>query len=761
MAKPFCLTKELADKLIVAVKEGDVIGDISKLADMTSQTRRDAFARHVDKETAQEINLNFEKAIISKQKDALTQWARRTFNADAKKKGLYKNVIDKIESLDDTGVLTPENADEFLEDLVADRLGASITADEARIIAEKTRALSKTLEKPVTKFGIPDIEYWRARRDLDNYIDSLTPAPALKVFTSVIGRATMLFSFKSPIVNIESNTVNGITEALARRIESLRKNNLFPVGWNNTHAKDYMIFANAIYAKTGYDITRMTTLESAKKRLGEEIIHAQGPGKVRALGRFYTDVVFNKLMTAPDVAFASFHFVDAATLKASIIARSEGLKGETFNKRIEEIFLDATSLSPKTKEGQSVREKAILEAQRGTYTNKTNYADFSLGLRGLFNKASGDLRIGDQLMPFVQVPANVVGTTVDYSGILMPLEIFTRAKNAVNARGRGEADAFINAFDRTFLRKATRAGLGLAVSFIASLWFKPDDFIGEYPITPKERELLKLKRATTNSVRIGNKWVSLDYLGPLGGPLVGFMYAKKYGTTSLSKLLAYGGGIGLQISRTPGFKQFYDIYGSLQSLRPDRATPEDIKEGIFNYLVDFARSRTIPAIVADMAKGLDKYERKTESAVDRFLLSIPKVRETMLEKKLNVFGEYVEGEGFWSSLFAGSRMKTKKEDVVIDELSRLAESGNLPAITDVSRTSPRAKLLEKQIGKEEFRNFYIDFGTSFKEEISEILEDEDYLDAKDDEKADQINSLKKRLFNEKLNEWGYEPPEKE
>lgn len=761
MAKSFCLPKDIADKLVAAVKEGDVIGDIAKLSEMSSEARRDAFAKHVDKQTAQEINLNFERAIVSEQKNALTQWARRTFNADAKKKGQYKNVVDKIESLDNIGVLTPENATAFLEDLVADRLGASITADEALIISEKTRSLAEAAKDTTNKFGLPTIQYFKAKRDLDNYLDSLTPTPALKIASSVIGRATMLFSFKSPIVNIESNTVNAITEGLARRIESMERRNLLPIGWKNESAIEYMRYINEVYAKTGYDLTRMMTLDEGKKRLGERIVHSQGPGKIRALGRFYTDIVFNKLMTAPDVAFAGMHFTDAATLKAGMIARSEGFRGDTLTNRIQEIFLDATRITPETAEGRSVREKAVLEAQRGTYTNKNNYSDTSLAIRKVLNQAFGDLRIGDQLMPFVQVPATVVGTTVDYSSALMPLEIFTRVKNALNAKGRGETDVFRTAFDRTFFRKATRAGLGITIALIASNWFKPDDFIGEYPISQKERELLKLKKATTNSVRIGGKWISLDYLGPLGGPFVGMMYAKKYGTTPLSKLLTYGSGIGLQISRTPGFKQFYDVYGMFQTLRPDRSTPSDIKEGVVNYLVDFVRSRTIPALISDLAKGLDTYERQTDSAVDRVLLSIPGVREKFLKEKVSVFGEYVEGEGFWSSLFAGSRMKTAKEDVIVDELSRLAQSGNLPAITDIAKTSPRAKLLKQQIGDEEFQSFYIEFGTEFKEGIAELVQDDEYLSEPDDKRSDMINSFKRKLFDDKLEEWGYEKPEDE
>jgi hypothetical protein len=50
MAQAYCLIPELADKLLDAAKREDVVGDIGKLAEMTSQERRDAFAKVIGKE---------------------------------------------------------------------------------------------------------------------------------------------------------------------------------------------------------------------------------------------------------------------------------------------------------------------------------------------------------------------------------------------------------------------------------------------------------------------------------------------------------------------------------------------------------------------------------------------------------------------------------------------------------------------------------------------------------------------------------------
>ncbi len=752
----YCVPPKLAEILKAKVQKDD----IAKLFEKDSQGRREYWEQFVDKENAKLINTEFEKSMVSSRRDAMKTWAERTFSTAEKKAGKFRSVVDKINELEEAQLLTPENQRMFLEDLIAEKLGARVSAIEAQRITEKTalvRSLSGKMDENMP--SLPSVEFFNAKRDLDNYLDSLTPSSQLKVLTSVIGRATMLASFKSPLVNIESNTIHAVMESAARRIELVRKNNLLPKGASNPLYTKYLAYVNKVYAKTGYDVSRMISLESGRKRLGEEIVHSQGTGAVRKVGRAYTDVVFNKLMTAPDVAFASYHFADTANLKATIIARSEGLSGERLNARVQELFMDATRLEPQTPQGRIIREKARIDAERGTYTNPTNYSKIALKLRSVLNEASGDLRLGDQLMPFVQVPATVIGTALDYSGTLLPGEIAVRAIKGLNAKHKGEPEAFKSQFDQTFWRKATRAGVGLTTAFILSSWFTPDDFIGNYPTSEKERQLLALNKASENSLKIGDKWISLDYFGALAAPFIGIMYAKKYGSNPADTALSYAIGSGMQAGKIPGFKQFYDIYGGLAKAKTWLSDPAQIAEDSQNAIVDFFRARTVPAIVSDLAKGTDTFERQTDSALDRFLNSFPVVREKLLKEKLNVFGEKVETEGFWSSMLAGSRLKTATDEPVINELNALATTGNLPSITNVEKTSPRAKALKKQIGEDEFRKFYIEFGNNFKQEIADLIETDDYKGLTDSEKKTEIDGIKDSLFNDYLDQYGYEKPE--
>lgn len=757
MAGIVCIPLDQANILKNAVREGSPIGDIAQLYNMTSKERREAFGKYLSKDMASFINKGFEEAMLSNQKKALQNWVKNTFSPEAKTAGREKTALDKIEQLDKEGLLTPDKASGFLEDLVADKLGITITAEEAQKISDLSKKVAESAKKEFTKFG-PDIEYWKSKREFENYLESLTPTPKLKVATSVIARATMLFSLKSPIVNIESNTVNAVTEAFARRIESLSSAGLVK---GNKEAIAYMKYASDVFAKTGYDITRMISFADGSKKLGEDIIHSQGTGTIRKIGRFYTDVVFNKLMTAPDVAFASYHYADAANIYANAIAKSEGLTGDALKKRVDELFLDSVAIEPKTDEGKSIRDKARLEAERGTYTNDSDYSKVGLTIRKAINLWSGDLRLGDNLMPFVKVPATVVETSFDYGGTFLPIETLAKLKDVINAKKEGDPQAFKNAFDRRYIRKVTRAGIGITTAFILSGLFDPDEFIGEYPTSQKEQELLKLKNASENSIKIGGKWISLDYFGPLAAPFVGMMYAKKYGTNPLNKIMRYAQGTALQASRIPGFRQFYDIYGFLEDLNPAKTTPEDLGQKALKFTVDFFRSRTIPALLSDFAKGTDKYVRDIEKndVMGLFLQSIPAVRQKYPEK-LNIFGEKVEGEGFWNSMLFGSRSKIASDDPVVIELSRLAQKNQLPSITDVEKTSPRAKELKTQIGDEKFREFYVTFGTKFKNQISDLMKGNSYKVLDDEKKKQKIDNIKTELFDRELKRAGYKKPKK-
>jgi hypothetical protein len=148
-------------------------------------------------------------------------------------------------------------------------------------------------------------------------------------------------------------------------------------------------------------------------RVLDDVVTTQGKGAVRKVGRLVEDVVFKQLMGAPDTLFSSIHFADSANLHSLRIAKDNKEKGT-------KIMQDAMRLEPKTAEGEIVRAQAIMDAEVATWTNTSHASKITTGIRKLINEASGDLRLGDQFLPFIKTPANVIETGLDYAGMGIP-----------------------------------------------------------------------------------------------------------------------------------------------------------------------------------------------------------------------------------------------------------------------------------------------------------------------------------------------------
>ncbi len=736
-----CIPKLEAEKLREGIKNGDF--DIVKMLEMTSAERRAKFEKYTDKDLATFANKGFERAMISSRQEALNDWAKDTFVGKDKSK--IKDVKERIDELENLGLLNPEQQDNFMEDLVAEKMGIRVTAEEMKKITEFSEEL-EALAGDESDFGTPTIDYFVKRKEVTDYLESIAPSPRLKVLTSIVGRGTLLASLKSPITNIIGNTAIGITESMARRMSDTQYR-----GTNAAYAINYAKFVNKVYSKSGFDISRMVSVTEDQKIRGERITTSQGKGVIRRVGRFYEDVIFNKLMGAPDVAFSSVHFADSANLNSTKIGRKEGLRGEELKARALEIFKDATRVEPTTFEGEMVREKSIAEAKHGTYTQDSFTASVSLGFREILNKMSGNLRLGDNLVPFAKIPANVVAKTIQASGVTAVWDIYQISKG-------------IKTGNKARVRRGTRnlvtAGLGLTAAWLLASLIDDDDFVGEYAdYNPAERKLMELEGATYDSIKIGGKWISADYFGAVAAPLIGYLNARKYGKGFIDSLVKYHLGVGKQLLRVPGAKELVETYDYYKEIT---SKDVDAKEKALDTLagfIDFMAARLIPAIISDVAKAIDDTERQATTPGQKIQRKIPLFNQD-LQPKINIFGEQIKTQTSFAVLAFGSRYKVGISDDVIDELSRLSDGGNLPALSNVQYSSSRVKLLASQIGEEKFRESLVYFGVEWKKALDKLFKTSSYNKLSDEEKKREINSVKNDVLDDMLKKFKYKKPKK-
>src|SRR3990167_5430424 len=282
-----------------------------------------------------------------------------------------KNSLEKGEINPDTiAKMLPEEKTALkamLESVVSDGLGIRASSDEIANITKFAKKIDTAQKTLGNDLGVPsklkeNLDFWSAKKEMDDYLQAQVPTPRLRVLTSTIGRGMMLFSIKSPVLNIGSNVEIGLAEALSRRIA-----NFGVKGTDSKLALDYVKMVNKIYQKTGYDVSRMTTLRdtgAAGERVLGHIVHSQGKGAIRKTGRVIEDIVFKQLMGAPDVAFSSAHFADSVNLNAMKLAKGDKVLAR-------EMMEDSMRIIPNTPRGQILRDQGIIDAMNATWTDSS------------------------------------------------------------------------------------------------------------------------------------------------------------------------------------------------------------------------------------------------------------------------------------------------------------------------------------------------------------------------------------------------------
>ena len=738
----FCLTTESHKNLTEARKQGSISG--AELLKAPTSERRKIFEKFTTKEEAKFINTEFEAALLSQQKKSITNWANKVFKTETTK---LKDVQERIKDID--RVLNNKEQQELYEDFISRKLGVDVTAKEfakVKEFADQLTVLKEienengTLIPIVDQFGNPTKEYFSKRRDLVNYLNSINPNSLLDVALGTIARGTLLFSIKSPFLNISSNTIFGLIGATQRRVQ-----NRIGRGFNENVVWDYMKTATDLYNSTGYDTTTMTDVTQDFKVLGEKVTHAQGEGKVRRWGRFYEKWIFEKSLGVPDISTMAFHFADYLDTRSSRLAVAEGVEGkEARQKRSKEIMLDAMRVYPETDLGLTLRTEAQTEALFYTFKNRSVYSKVALDSRKLINAVGSQVglnKLGEVLVPFAMTPANVLGAGIDYSGGFAFKGIREFIKAVRNK------DIVTGKFNQENLNKAgyyfSQQALGVAFAMTIAESFDDDEFMTDYfSATDAERAFAKQNNIPFNSIKIGNRWVSFDYFSIFGAGIKALLQARKYGDDAIENTLNYTKAVGEQVLAIPGFVDvsnlFKDIKEGLAEL-PKKDKGKAISDA-FGGLIDFTSSRLVPALISDVAIAIDPERKDKNKLFDSILAKIPGTGR-FVDPFINVFGETIEREGFASQIFFGARVRTVRNDAVTEELERLMHTKTLPTIKELKRRTGKIRDI-RDLKPDTFDRIVLTYGKNFKGALKKTFATFSYRKLSDEGKAEVINKIR-------------------
>lgn len=700
-----------------------------------------------------------EKAIDRFVSETAAEYAEK-LEQSADKDAVVKELNGKIKSItgEQLELFQKESVAGKAYDAVYDEIGrwieecfdVSVSAEEMNVLKEKTDELARVFAAGLKPGENPSVEAMAKIREMRETVAAMNPTNWLSLSVNSYGRAAMLSSPKSAVLNILSNAETYVTEAITRRIA----NGSFEKAVDPKAVSDYLKYDFDVYKASGVMMSVVRPeeiLDPARRLLGENVMSSAGAGNFRKGVRFMERLIFDWSLGAPDAKSKALSFVDNAALEATKTAKAEGLTGKALTERATALFKDACLYQPVTADGISIRNNSINAAEVATFTNNGKIAKMSGKVRNLINDATGKARLGDFIMPFVKTPANVVALGMEYS-----FGLGTAALHLPQILADVRAGT-LSEVSRNVIRSSIRNGIGMALAALIASLFDPEDYISSFALaSQKERDLVRFKNGVYNSIKIGGKYVSLDYFGPLGAPLVGWFEAKK-ARGLVEKVAAFAKAAGQQFGNVPGVKELASLTGWIDKAvaQPTEKTLEDLWNGTTDQIL----ARTVPAIVSDIAKIADPYERVSEDGVVGALAAkFPVAREALAAKADMSAGREKESEGALSVLLFGARVKTAADNAVAKEIRRLSDAGEVPQLSDVARSFKGLTDKGKARVRLEFvKGFVNPWGNKvegYSERVARLIGSEAYRTLSDGRKKEAINKIRQKVMKELKRKYG-------
>ena len=453
------------------------------------------------------------------------------------------------------------------------------------------------------------------------------------------------------------------------------------------------------YLKTGYD----PRLPLAKYEAGQV---RYGTSKSASAGRKVSQGIY-RMMGATDQPF--WYGAERVALKdmARIVAKNQGLKGAERQKFMEDFMTKGT-----------VQAKAAEEANYSVFANPT-----VLGKRG--GQAANWGWPMRATLPFTKIPASV-GTRifVDRSPIGIVKTLTQLRPKKFKA---GEFD------QRAFTQELANGIVGTTEALVLGKYLADKNLITlGYPSSESERKRWELEGKQPYSIRVGNKYLSLNYVQPFGGTVAWgarLAQAKKEGE-DWSKSIGLAAGTAAKSLTSQSF---------LQGVGRSTAALQEPEQNVGAY-VESASGSIIPNILRSVARSTDKTQRQVEDVGEALMTGIPGLRQKLTPRQ-NVFGEDIpRPSSFWDSLFNPLRPSKVRGDELSGELRRLADAGQSvmpPAI----KKDFYGKDKNQALTKENIYAFNQTIGPAIKQRWQKTINEQGYKALPDEYKRKVLSGI--------------------
>lgn len=459
------------------------------------------------------------------------------------------------------------------------------------------------------------------------------------------------------------------------------------------------------YLRTGYDPRNL----GKKYEQTRPLNYGDGPlGK--ALGGYVNGVY--RLMGTADAPFSVAAEREALSSIAGAEAINRGLRGKAKADFIKDFMDNPTD---------TALSRARQEADFATFKNPTVLGKAAVGLKRPLGP------VGDFVVPFTQVPAAIAARLVQRT----PIGIATEIVKQIRAVKAGQA------FDQRAMAQAIGNGTFGVVAIGAGLALAKDGLLTfGYPTDTKERKLWEAEGKQPYSVRIGDRWYSLNYLQPFGMLLaIGGQAQKdiddgKSPTEVTTKALATAGQAIQEQSFLKG------INGVLSAI-------SDPERGAQKWMEN-TTSSVIPNFIRSGARAADEVQRKPETIVEGVKSGIPGLRGQVPTKD-DLFGEPLPAkDNFLNQYINPLRPSVARDvDLLTAEIRRLQ---------DVDLAKIPSQIRKDSFGKdvtltgEQVKELQANVGAGVKQAWSQVVETPEYAGLPDEQKSKVLDRISRDVL---------------
>lgn len=452
----------------------------------------------------------------------------------------------------------------------------------------------------------------------------------------------------------QGNAISNATIALLKKVSDVPATAADSIMSLGTHerTKSLTFRGSVSGTKTGFKNAKFTMKTGIDRRLGGDKYeqHAEIDFSNPVLKNLIAkpaNLIFRG-MNAADQPFWYSSFKNSMYDQAKADGLTKGLTGKALRDHMDNLVANPTD---------KIANAALREANKSTLNFDTLGSKAVQGIHKGIDNFPGASKQGkaiahgivNVLAPFVRVPTAFLSRTVDFTPFGVGKEIF----HQVAAKQ----------FDQRMLSQAIGEGLTGTGAIALGIHLTHNNMLsGDYPKNDqKEQQRWKAEGITPNSVKLGGKWISLNYIGPLG--LLFNMGNKLVNSQDPAVLSRVGGSIA-------GLGQGLMGQSFLQGFSGFSDAVNDPQRNLGKF-VNSQGSSIVPSIINDVANATDKYQRQADNVGQAIKNRIPGLRETNPIKQ-DVYGNPLKQ--------AGGQLGTVNGFKPSNSLT-----GNSPAITEVNR----------------------------------------------------------------------------